>query len=111
MGDFKLPENSVMDDRLLGREFYNANDFPVTFTRKKEMDEYILLSGKPLGPEKVIVNPDEFFFMPHALFTASWPDGRLADEVIAHFNFGDKMFCGTRPNRETKRKAVQHTKG
>lgn len=105
------PSGSVMDDRLLAREFYNANDFPVTFTRRTEFDEYILLSGKPVGPDRSIVEPGKFLFMPHALFKASWPEGRLADEVIAHFNFGKDMFKGVKPNRETLRKARKHTKG
>jgi hypothetical protein len=107
---FKPPPGSVMDDRLLMREFYNANDFPVTFTRRDEFLQYITLSDKPMGPEKIVVQPGEWALLVHGFYLASWPDNRLPEEVIAHFNFGKDMQRGIKPNREVVRKAKRYVR-
>lgn len=105
------PKGSVMDDRLIPREFFNANDFDVTFVRNTEFDEYISASSIPLGEKVYVCRPETWTVLPHALFTARWPDGRTADEVIAHFNFGNDIGKGKRPNRDTLRKARRHVNG
>lgn len=107
----KLPKDSFMDDRLISREFYNANPFPITFKLQKRKLIYLVTCRKTNNPEIIVCKPLDWAFLPHAYYTASWPDGRLADEVIAHFNYGDNMFKGKKPNKNTLRKARLHING
>lgn len=111
-GRLTPPPGSVMDDRLLSREFYNANVFKITFLRLDEHLEYIKISGINPGPPVIECEPEKHVWLPHGLYAATWPDydRRPPEEVIFHMNMGEEMFKGIKPNRETIRKARRYVR-
>jgi hypothetical protein len=98
---------AVGDDRLIRREFYNANNFPITFTRDMANDAYVFKNGISLGRIRIVCPPDSWIVLDHGFYVPSWDDkGIKSGEVIAHWNFGSEIGKGRKPNRDQLRAAT-----
>lgn len=71
---------SVTDPNMVIREFYNAGNDDVIFTK-----QYPHL----MGHDKIIVKPDHFEMIPHAYYVATTKSGR---DIIGKWFFGNDMF-------------------
>ena len=60
---------TTSDPLLLQCEYHNRGKYRIKFTRLKENDQYVLLSGKKnLGPEIAFLEPEGFLYLPHSFY-------------------------------------------
>lgn len=85
---------SFHDVQLLQREFYNPQTYTVKFTRMKEHDTYVLLAGKKLGPEIVLLGPQEHAYLPHGYFLIEGIGLPPGEPVEILMNLEKNMFKG-----------------
>lgn len=97
----------ISDGGLVMVEVYNPNNFTVNMIRLKgfvndtlTIDNYIKLTGGPLGPDVVEVPPNSFAFLLHNYYYAEGvglPKGEPINMII---NLGNTMGVGNRfPSR------------
>jgi len=90
---------TVMDDRLIRREYYNKNNFAVHFKLENDQIPYIVNSGISPGLPFYRLEPGKWLVLNHSFFlvTAADPGVQFFDLVI---NYGDQIGIGnTRPSR------------
>lgn len=102
----KIETFSTFDTNLLRREYWNGytddrgrqipNKFVVRFDRMKDKDNYVKSAGKPLGPDWIILKPDEFCFLPHAFYIQTAIGLPLGEIFQLTCNLERSMFKGNK---------------
>lgn len=88
----------VHDEHLIRRELYNPNEFTLILKRDTTKDTYIARNLIPLGPENIILQPDEFILVPHFYWIIHAKNG--ADQINLIQNFGNEIGKGNKkPSR------------
>lgn len=89
---------AVFDPMLLQREYHNRNKFAVEFTIDARWIPYVIRSKgiEKRGPDKAVVEPDEFLYLPHGYYIIKGvgvPDGEPVNMLI---NLEKNMFKGNK---------------
>lgn len=82
----------IYDDRLLSVEVLNINKKRVVATRDTTQDWYVIRAGKPIGPLKVILDPDHRYLFPHHFYKMNFEGSVELAPVLAIY--GNKIGTG-----------------